>query len=100
MPSFKEQLKFAYNALCLSKSLNTQTKSSYLKALRVSATEALGLNIGRAIPIKNEGELKRVIFHAERNNRPFAVATSEDKNKTYILLVDTEKTSTDTLPRL
>lgn len=98
MPSFKEQLKFAQKSLCLSKSLNTQSKPSYLKALRVSASEALDLNFGKAIPIKDESKLKRVISHAERNNRPFAVVTSEENNKTYVLLVDTEKNPTNNLP--
>ena len=93
MSSLKEQLKVAQKALNLSESLNIQSKPSYLRAIRASASETLDINFGRAIPIANKSELNRVISHAERKKRPFVVVASEDNNKTFVLLVDTKKSN-------
>lgn len=89
MPSFREQLKFAKSALEYSKSLENHPGTSYLKAIRTSATEVIGQNIGRAVPIKSESKLKHVTTQAERKNRPYIIADSDVSGDTFVLLIDT-----------
>lgn len=64
---------------------------SYFQALRLAASSVFGLPVGRVVPIESERTLQRMIKSAERNCRPFAVATRDMDLAEFVLLVDTKK---------
>lgn len=66
-------------------------RESYFSAMRQSASEALGVPIGRVVPIDCESTRHRIECVAQRQRRPFSDIVRILDGAEFLLLVDTKK---------
>lgn len=64
---------------------------SYFLAMRHAASKALGVSVGRVVPLDNEATRERLYCVAQRQRRPVVEVVRILDGAEFLLLVDTKK---------